>query len=315
MSSGRESSVVKMRADELDIDAALVARLVAEQFPEWGGLAVRRVRSAGTDNAMYRLGDDMVVRLPRLPGGARQVDTEHRWLPRLAPRLPLAVPVPLAKGAPGAGYALPWGVYRWLDGENAHDAPLTELADAAERLGRFVAALRKVDAAGGPPSWRGGPAGENDAHVRTAIRDLGAACTLDAPAATAVWEDALRLPQWDDAPVWLHGDLLPGNLLTSAGRLTAVIDFGGLGVGDPAADTIAAWAVFDAEARELFRAAADVDEATWARGRGWALCFGLMAEHYYGDTCGNGTNPVLASVGRRTVAEVLAEAHPGHVSC
>ncbi|MEV8431843.1 aminoglycoside phosphotransferase family protein [Streptomyces sp. HUAS 31] len=315
MSSGRESSVVKMRADELDIDAALVARLVAEQFPEWGGLAVRRVRSAGTDNAMYRLGDDMVVRLPRLPGGARQVDTEHRWLPRLAPRLPLAVPVPLAKGAPGAGYALPWGVYRWLDGENAHDAPLTELADAAERLGRFVAALRKVDAAGGPPSWRGGPVGENDAHVRTAIRDLGAAGTLDAPAATAVWEDALRLPQWDDAPVWLHGDLLPGNLLTSAGRLAAVIDFGGLGVGDPAADTIAAWAVFDAEAREVFRAAADVDEATWARGRGWALCFGLMAEHYYGDTCGNGTNPVLASVGRRTVAEVLAEAHPGHVSC
>ncbi|MEU6302087.1 aminoglycoside phosphotransferase family protein [Streptomyces chartreusis] len=314
MSSGRESFVVKMRADELDIDAALVARLVAEQFPAWGGLAVRRVRSAGTDNAMYRLGDDMVVRLPRLPGGARQVDTEHRWLPRLAPRLPLAVPVPLAKGAPGAGYALPWGVYRWLEGENAHDAPLTELADAAERLGRFVAALRTVDAVGGPPSWRGGPVGENDAHVRTAIRDLGTAGTLDAPAATAVWEDALRLPQWDDAPVWLHGDLLPGNLLTSAGRLTAVIDFGGLGVGDPAADTIAAWAVFDAEAREVFRAAADVDEATWARGRGWALCFGLMAEHYYGDACGNGTNPVLASVGRRAVAEVLAEAHPGHVS-
>lgn len=318
MPSSRESSpapaVVKMRADELDIDAALVGRLVAEQFPGWGGLAVRRVLSAGTDNAMYRLGDDMVVRLPRLPGGARQVDTEHRWLPRLAPRLPLAVPVPLAKGTPGAGYALPWGVYRWLDGENAHDAPLTELADVAERLGLFVAALRKVDATGGPPSWRGGPVRRNDAHVRAAIRDLGTAGTLDAPAATAAWEDALRLPQWDDAPVWLHGDLLPGNLLTSAGRLTAVIDFGGLGVGDPAADTIAAWAVFDAEAREVFRAAADVDEATWARGRGWALCFGLMAEHYYGDICGNGTNPVLASVGRRAVAEVLAEAHPGHVS-
>ncbi|MFF1323946.1 aminoglycoside phosphotransferase family protein [Streptomyces chartreusis] len=314
MSSGRESSVVKMHADELDIDEALVGRLVEEQFPGWGGLAVRRVRSAGTDNAMYRLGDDMVVRLPRLPGGARQVDTEHRWLPRLAPRLPLAVPVPLAKGAPGAGYALPWGVYRWLDGENAYDAPLTELRDAAERLGRFVAALQKVDAAGGPPSWRGGPVRGNDTHVRAAIRDLGAAGTLDAPAATAAWEDALRLPQWDDAPVWLHGDLLPGNLLTSAGRLTAVIDFGGLGVGDPAADTIAAWAVFDAAAREVFRTAADVDDATWARGRGWALCFGLMAEHYYGDTCGNGTNPVLASVGRRAVAEVLAQAHPGHVS-
>ncbi|SDO90961.1 Predicted kinase, aminoglycoside phosphotransferase (APT) family [Streptomyces sp. cf386] len=301
------SSPAKMHADELDIDEALVARLVAEQFPRWGGLAVARVASAGTDNAMYRLGGDMVVRLPRLPGGARQIDKEHRWLPHLAPHLPLAVPTPVAKGEPGAGYALPWGVYEWLDGENAYDAPLTELRDAADELGRFVAALRKVDAVGGPPSWRGGPVGQHDDYVRTAIRDLGAAGVLDPTLATAVWEETLRLPQWDGTPVWLHGDLLPGNLLTSSGRLTAVIDFGGIGVGDPAADTLAAWAVFGAGTREAFRAAADVDDATWARGRGWALCFGLMAEHYYGAICGNGTNPVLAAVGMRTVDEVLTE--------
>lgn len=301
------SSPAKMHADELDIDEELVSRLIAEQFPQWAGLAVTRVVSAGTDNAMYRLGTDMVVRLPRLPGGARTVEDEHRWLPRLGPRLPLAVPTPLAKGAPGAGYALPWGVYAWLDGENAYDAPITELPEAAERLGRFVAALRAVDAVGGPPSWRGDPVVKNDAPVRAAIRDLGAAGVLDAEAATAVWEETLRLPQWDAAPVWLHGDLLPGNLLTSAGRLTAVIDFGGLGVGDPAADTIAAWTVFDAGTREVFRAAADVDDATWARGRGWALYFGLAAEHYYGARCGNGKNPVLAAVGRRAVEEVLAE--------
>ncbi|WP_031477091.1 aminoglycoside phosphotransferase family protein [Streptomyces bicolor] len=301
------SSPAKMHPDELDIDEELVSRLVAEQFPQWAGLAVVRVASAGTDNAMYRLGDDMVVRLPRLPGGARQIDKEHRWLPRMAPRLPLAVPTPLAKGEPGAGYGLPWGVYEWLDGENAYDAPLTELRDAAAQLGRFVAALRTVDAVGGPPSWRGNPVIKNDAHVRTAIRELGAAGLLDPEVAAAVWEETLRLPQWDAAPVWLHGDLLPGNLLTCSGRLTAVIDFGGIGVGDPAADTLAAWAVFDAGTREVFRAAADVDDATWARGQGWALCFGLMAEHYYGELCGNGTNPVLAEVGRRTVGEVLAE--------
>jgi aminoglycoside phosphotransferase (APT) family kinase protein len=118
------STPTKMHADELDIDATLVARLVAEQFPRWAGLPVTRVASAGTDNAMYRLGADMVVRLPRVPGGARQIDTEHRWLPHLAPRLPLPVPTPLAKGEPGAGYGLPWGVYEWLDGENSHDAPL-----------------------------------------------------------------------------------------------------------------------------------------------------------------------------------------------
>ncbi|MEJ8669232.1 phosphotransferase [Streptomyces sp. MS1.AVA.1] len=164
-----------------------------------------------------------------------------------------------------------------------------------------------MDAAGGPPSYRGGPVGADDADVRAAIRDLGAAGALDATAATAAWEDVLRLPQWDADPVWLHGDLLPGNLLTSSGRLTSVIDFGCFGVGDPAADTMAAWTVFDAGSREVFRAAADVDEATWARGRGWALRFGLTAEHYYGEVCGNGTNPVLAAVGRRAVSEVLAE--------
>ncbi|MGN9758879.1 aminoglycoside phosphotransferase family protein [Streptomyces sp. SD31] len=305
------SSPTKMHADELDIDATLVARLVAEQFPRWAGLPVTRVASAGTDNAMYRLGADLVVRLPRLPGGARQIDTEHRWLPHLAPCLPLPVPTPLAKGEPGAGYGLPWGVYEWLDGENSYDAPLVELPEAAEQLGRFVAALREVDAVGGPPSWRGDPVGKHDDYVRTAIRDLGAAGVLNPEVATAAWEETLRLPQWDAAPVWLHGDLLPGNLLTSAGRLTAVIDFGGLGVGDPAADTIAAWAVFDAATRDVFRAAAEVDDATWARGRGWALCFGLMAEHYYGGLCGNGTNPVLARVGMRAVGEVLAEYRAG----
>ncbi|MEW2469674.1 aminoglycoside phosphotransferase family protein [Streptomyces sp. NPDC046994] len=290
----------KLHADELDVDDALVRRLVADQFPQWARLPVAEVPSAGTDNAMFRLGDDMVVRLPRRPDGARQVTEEQRWLPRLAPHLPLPVPVPLGRGEPAPGYGGPWSVLRWLDGENAYDAPITELADAAVRLGRFVAALRRVDATGGPASWRGGPVEANDAYVRAAIRDLGACGRVDPAAATALWAEVVRLPHWDRGPVWLHGDLLPGNLLTSAGRLTAVIDFGGLGVGDPAADTLAAWAVFTAGTRDLFREAAEVDEATWQRGRGWALCFGLMAEHYY-----RTTNPVLAAVAHRTVAEAL----------
>ncbi|WP_413757110.1 aminoglycoside phosphotransferase family protein [Streptomyces sp. MMBL 11-3] len=293
-----------MHPDELDIDESLVERLVAEQFPAWARLPVKRVVSAGTDNAMYRLGDDMVVRLPRLPGGAGQVAKEQHWLPRLAPHLPLAVPVPLAEGAPGQGYPLPWGVFRWLDGENVHDAPFTDeaaRAEAAVALGRFVAALRAVDAVGGPPSWRGGPLTDDD-HVRAAIRGLGADGTLDAARASAAWEDALRVPRWAGAPVWLHGDLLPGNLLAREGRLGAVIDFGGLGTGDPAADVLAAWAVFTAGTRRLFREAAGVDDATWARGRGWALYFGLTAEHHY-----RVTNPVLAAVAHRTVAEALAD--------
>ncbi|MFD5404876.1 aminoglycoside phosphotransferase family protein [Streptomyces griseorubiginosus] len=296
------SSPTKMHADELDIDTELVHGLIADQFPRWGELPVCRVESAGTDNAMFRLGDDMVVRLPRLPGGGHQVESEHRWLPLLAPRLPLAVPEPLAKGEPGRGYTLPWGVYRWLDGDNAYDSPLTELPDAAVELGRFVSALRAVDPTGGPASYRPGPLHLFDDGTRQAIQDLGAAGLLDANRATALADEAGRLPGWDGAPVWLHADLLPGNLLSVDGRLTAVIDFGCLGVGEPTADTLPAWTVFTGESRRLFREAAEFDDATWERGRAWALCWGVGAVHYYR----GGKNPVLAEVGQRAIDEALA---------
>ncbi|MFI2370812.1 aminoglycoside phosphotransferase family protein [Streptomyces sp. NPDC018833] len=295
-------SSVKMHADEVDIDKSLVGRLVAAQFPRWAHLPVTKVPSAGTDNAMYRLGSDLVVRLPRIPDAARQVDKEQRWLPFLAPHLPLAVPVPLGKGVPGEGYELPWSVYRWLDGANAFDEPVADVAETAMELGRFGAALRTVDAAGGPASFRGGPVRTRDDEVRAAIRDLGADGTVDAEAATAAWEEVLRLPQWTGDPVWVHSDLLPGNLLVRAGRLSAVIDFGCVGVGDPACDMMAAWTLLTAGTRDLFREAAEVDDATWARGRGWALSWGLVTEHYY-----RVKNPVLATVGRRALREALAE--------
>ncbi|MEU8772882.1 aminoglycoside phosphotransferase family protein [Streptomyces sp. NPDC048606] len=292
-----------MHADEVDIDEALVERLVAAQFPQWADLPVTAVRSAGTDNAMYRLGSRLAVRLPRVPGSVDQVARENRWLPRLAPHLPLAVPAPVGAGVPGEGFAFPWSVYGWLDGEDLFDAPLTDLGGAAVELGRFVAALRRIDTTGGPRSFRGGPVAARDAGVRAAIRDLGADGVLDADAAGAVWEETLALPQWEGAPVWLHGDLLPGNLLGREGRLAAVIDFGCVGVGDPACDTMAAWTLLTPETRGAFREAVEVDDATWARGRGWALAFGLTAEHYY-----RVTNPVLAAVAHRAVAQVLSDA-------
>ncbi|MFF2044354.1 aminoglycoside phosphotransferase family protein [Kitasatospora sp. NPDC058170] len=295
-----------MHVDEVETDEALVGRLIAAQFPQWADLPVTKVRSAGTDNAMYRLGAELVVRLPRIPASVEQIAKEVRWLPRLAPHLPLVVPVPLGQGVPGEGFGSPWSVYRWLDGRDLFDEPLVELRDAAVRLGRFVAALRSVDATGAPPSFRGGPLGPNDEEVRAAIRDLGADGIVDATAATAAWEDVLRLPQWQGPPVWLHGDLQPGNLLARQGRLSAVIDFGGVGSGDPACDMMAAWTLLTPGTRELFRAEAGLDDATWARGRGWALCFGLVAEHHY-----RVTNPVLAGVGHRAAADALADIHGG----
>jgi aminoglycoside phosphotransferase (APT) family kinase protein len=292
----------KMHADETDIDASLVGRLIVGQFPQWAELTLTKVRSAGTDNAMYRLGDDMAVRLPRLSRVAKHVDKEQRWLPQLSPSLPLATPVPIGKGVPGEGFPYPWSVYSWLDGNNAVDEPIGELSEAAARLGQFVAALSRIDATGGPPSFRGRPISTHDDDVRATIRILAADGTVDPDVATAAWQTALTAPAWDGAPVWLHADLHPANLLARHGRLTAVIDFGELGVGDPACDMLPAWTLLTAQTRDLFRAEAKVDDATWARGRGWGLCLGLGAVHAY-----RVTNPVLAAIGQRAVAEVIAD--------
>jgi aminoglycoside phosphotransferase (APT) family kinase protein len=295
-------SAPKKHPGDIDIDESLVRRLIANQFPRWADLPVARVRSAGTDNAIFRLGDDLAVRLPRLSRAAETVDTEQRWLPRLSRLLPLAVPVPLGKGAPDDGFPYPWSVYRWLDGDNLVDRPDVDLDDAARQLGRFVAALRRIDAAGGPPSFRGGPVSTLDDRVRAEIRELGADAAVDAAVTTAAWETALGAPTWQAAPVWVHADLYPVNLLARQSRLAAVIDFGGLGVGDPACDLLPAWAILTASTRELFRAEAGVDDATWVRGRGWGLALGLGAVHVY-----QVTNPTLAAIGRRSIAEAIAD--------
>ncbi|MCP2167397.1 aminoglycoside phosphotransferase family protein [Goodfellowiella coeruleoviolacea] len=290
----------RMHADEVDIDAALVRRLVATQFPQWTDLPVEPVESSGTDNAMFRLGADMAVRLPRIAGAVPDVAREHRWLPRLAPRLPVAVPTPLGLGAPGEGYPWSWSVYRWLDGTNPVVGHLAEPDLLAADLAGFVAALRRVDPAGGPPAGRGVALAARDAPTRAAIAQLHG--MIDTERATAAWERALRLPEHTGPPAWLHGDLGPGNVLVTAGRLTAVIDFGGVGVGDPTADLIVAWNLLPANARRAFRTALDVDDTTWARGRGWALSIALIQLPYY-----HRTNPALADNARHVIREVLTD--------
>ena len=295
-----------MHADEVDTDAALVGRLLAAQFPEWADLRVKPVRPLGTDNTLYRLGDDMVVRLPRRERNSGTLEQERRWLPRLAPLLPLAVPVPLAEGMPDEGYPFAWSVYRWLTGENATMERVTDLSRLATDLAQFVAALQRVDPTDGPPpgehnAFRGVPLATRDAATRNAIASLHSA--IDVCAVTAAWEVALRAPDWRRAPVWIHGDLDSRKLLVEQGRLSAVIDFGCLGVGGPACDVMVAWKVLSADTRDSFRTALSVDEATWARGRGWALSQALMALSYYTLE----TNAVLVREAQRWLAEVLTD--------
>lgn len=300
----------KMHPDELPIDSALVRRLLAAQSPQWADLALEPFPSAGSDNAMYRLGDDMVVRLPRRSGRTvDSLDKECEWLPRLAPLLPLAVPAPLARGVPAEGYPCRWAVYGWVEGETATIERLADVRQAATDLAEFVSALQRVDATGAPSPgehnfFRGVPLAMRDPNVRTAIAALHG--EMDVAAVTAVWEAALRAPDWVGPPVWIHGDLCDGNLLAAGGRFSAVIDWGGLAVGDPACDLMVAWSFLDAEARELFRTELSVDDATWARGRGWALSVALIALPYYWTT-----NPVRVAYSWHRIGEVLADRASG----
>ncbi|MEV0775621.1 aminoglycoside phosphotransferase family protein [Streptomyces sp. NPDC050433] len=294
-----------MHAHEVPTDVALVRRLLAAQFPQWAGLPVEPFPSGGTVNAVYRLGDDMAVRLPRIEGGVDDVAKEGRWLPRLAPRLPVPIPVVLGEGRPAEGYPWPWSVNRWLDGVHPEAGRLTEPGALATDLSDFVLALRRIGTTDAPPAYRGGPlSGEDDEtrHALAQLRALGG--IVDTDAATAAWEAALRAPEWEGPPVWVHSDLMPGNLLIDgdSGRLCGVIDFGTAGVGEPASDLIPAWNLLPAGVRDGFRAALDADDATWARGRGWALSMALIQLPYYLHT-----NPSIAANARHVIAEVLAD--------
>ena len=291
---------MRMHADEIDTDADLVRRLLAAQFPQWADLPIERVESAGTDNAMYRVGEDLAVRLPRTPRNVGYLGREQRWLPYLAAQLPVEIPVPLRHGEPGEGFPLPWTVCRWIPGRNPVAGSPDDAETLALDLADFVRALRKIDPADGPRHDRGVPLSTpgRDAATREAIGQLHD--DIDTSRALAYWERAITLPEPAGPPQWAHGDLSPGNVLVRDGRLAAVIDFGGAGVGDPTVDLVVAWNLLPAAARQVFRAALDVDDNTWERGRAWAMSIALIQLPYYRDT-----NPVLAANSRHVLSEVL----------
>ncbi len=264
--------------EEVVIDAAIVRRLVAAQFPQWADLPITQVEPGGWDNRTFHLGAEMKVRLPSASAYALQAEKEYTWLPRLAAHLPLRIPTPLALGQPGEGYPWPWAIYRWLDGDVATTERILDERQFAATLADFLIALQGIDPAGGPlPGphnfYRGGSLAVYDEETRQAIAALDGA--IDTAAVTEVWDAALAA-KWRAAPVWVHGDVAAGNLLVENGQLSAVIDFGSSAVGDPACDLAIAWTLFSGDSREAFRAALPLDSATWARGRGWTLWKALI---------------------------------------
>jgi aminoglycoside phosphotransferase (APT) family kinase protein len=291
----------RLHADQVDIDTDLVRRLLHAQFPAWADLPISPVESTGTDNAIHRLGEDLGLRLPKIHWAVGQIEKELEWLPRLAPALPVRLPLAVAVGAPDEGYPWPWLVYRWIDGDNAMVAPAFDPAELARELARFVLALRAVDPTGAPSTTgrRGGGLASFDEATRKAINELRR--ELDVARATAVWEEALNAPGWAGPPVWIHGDLLPGNVIVRDGHLSGVIDWSSAGVGDPAGDLMIAWSML-AEARDAYRAALDVDDASWARGRGAALSQAVVFIPYYERTIPEGV-----SAARRRLKAILGE--------
>ena len=286
-------------------------------WPSYGGCSRRSCRSGRTCRSSSSTPPGRTTRCtgsattwssgcPSAAGVPRSLwSKECEWLPRFAPLLPLAVPVPLAKGAPGEGYPCTWAVFSWLEGETASFELVVDARQAALDLAEFLHAFHGIDVAGAPlPGehnfFRGVPLAGRDASVRSAIEALRG--EMDADAVTAAWEEALRAPDWDGEPVWIHGDLTDGNLLVDRGRFSGVIDWGGIAVADPACDLMCAWCFLSADARELFRAELEVDDATWARARGWALSVALIALPYYWTT-----NPVRVEYSWRRIGEILAD--------
>ena len=287
-----------MHVGETVVTLTQAAGLLAAQFPAWAALPLVPLTVAGSDNVMIRLGDDLVLRFPRLPGAVAALESEAVWLGWIRGTVPLAVPEMVAMGRPGDGYPFPWAVQRWIAGQNAWDAPVQDLA-AAQALADFVVALRARPVPVEVPV-KGGSLADRDGFLRQMIARL--ADEADPRQVARAWDTALALPSWDGAPVLVHADLHPLNLLVHNGKLAAVIDWGAFGAGDPALDLICGWTVLHSAGRALFRKRLSVDDATWARGWAFALSKAVMAAPYYRDS-----NPPLHAVMRRSLRRCLAE--------
>ncbi len=290
-----------MHDGEFFIDDALVRHLVDTQFPQWSSLSMARVASSGTVHTIHRLGSTMAVRLPRHPRFTAALEREAAVLPRLAALLPLPIPEVIAVGEPTNRFPSTWAILRWIDGATAATTDFSNPVAAAARLAEFVGAMQAIDLPGETsPNRRGGHLAAADAWTRQSIDAV--ADEFDRATLVGIWESALEARPWDGSAAWIHGDLMPGNLIVSGGELSAVIDFGECAIGNPTVDLIAGWWVFDRSGRNRFREAAGADRDAWSRARGWALSGAVGALAYY-----RRTNRSFAAMARRTLREVTED--------
>lgn len=290
----------KLHNEELAIDVDLAYKLISEQFLNWKSLSITPINHSGTDNIIFRLGRNKIIRLPRIYSAATQAEKEQKWLSKLAPQLPLEVPLPLAKGLPSKDYPYNWSVYNYIKGKNLYEEKPESLIQTAKILAQFIKSLQNIDIKGAPQAKRGLPLETQTQGVYHAISSLKD--TIDVDRVTSIWKKCLNANKWNNLPVWLHGDLLPLNLLIHSTKLVAIIDFGLSGIGDPACDLLPAWSIFDPVSRNFFRETLKVDNDTWMRGKGWALSIALIIIPYY-----QNSNIELTSIAKQIIKNILAE--------
>lgn len=264
--------------NEFTISPSLVSQLVHDQFPQWDVFSINPVEPGGWDHRTYRLGNTMAIRLPSSRIYEAQVSKEFTWLPILAPLLSCKIPQPIALGRPTQAYPAPWGVYSWQPGIDAHLCIDLDLKKLAVDLAHFLKELHAINPLGGPVPgphnfYRAGHPSVYDEETRSALALLPS--VIDTQKALTIWEHALS-SHWHKDPVWIHGDLSASNILIQNTQLSAIIDFGGMAIGDPACDLVIAWTLFDDESRAIFRSLLTLDKNTWARARGWALWKALI---------------------------------------
>lgn len=289
---------VKMHENEFTIDECLVRTLLKDQCPEWVDLPLNPIKSSGTDHALFRLGNEYVVRLPRLDGANENINKEYQWVPKLAKLVATPLSTPLFMGKPNEHYPSVWIITQWLDGYNPTFEQENEYQQLAKDLAYFLNDLHKVKLDQGPYSRRGVPLCQLNEETQNAIDKLEE--DIDIQAINALWKKLSNTPSFDQNPVWVHGDFLPGNILVQNNRLKAVIDFSDVGIGDPACDLVIAWSLLKPYSRKIFREHLDnIDDNTWERARGWALSISLIMLPYY-----KHSNPTLARLARQMIENV-----------
>ncbi|MBX3710165.1 MAG: aminoglycoside phosphotransferase family protein [Gammaproteobacteria bacterium] len=295
----------KMHENEFEINEDIVRTLLKSQCPQWADLSISPIKSTGTDNALFRLGADLIMRLPRIewePGSiSKSINKEYEWLPKIANFLKMPISEPIFKGNSDQSYPWPWLISTWNEGHNPNFEKDNEYEHLAKDLALFLNDFHKISLPNGPLSRRGVPLKKVDEETKKAIGELEG--EIDIADVTLLWEQLSNIPYWNKEPVWIHGDFLPGNILIQDNRLSAVLDFSDVGIGDPACDLIIAWALLNPHSRKFFRDNLEgIDHSTWERGRGWALSIALIMLPYYMHS-----NPVLATLARRMIENVLSE--------